>query len=306
MTATFDESKVNSIELKRITSAILSTTASEAPDGVSQFILHAQNSKRAQIKLSSGQSFSLDLSSSLAALVEWETCAEEWLGFPKSANKKPTPKAEPKGGEQVVTGTGIIIATDGYVVTNAHVVKQCSRISVGQDGKSADATLLHSDVNNDLALLQAKTTFQRIAQIAEQPLELGAKVAVFGFPLTGSLSSGGNFTVGSVSGLTGFRDDKRVLQITAPIQAGNSGGPVVDRKGRLVGVVRATLGTSRPGENIQNVNFAIRVAILKEFLDARKAPYTLASGPPGRDRPDTDLAAGAKAIATLVVCQQKG
>jgi hypothetical protein len=100
---------------------------------------------------------------------------------------------------------------------------------------------------------------------------------VFGFPLAGSLTSSGNFTSGLVSGLRGLRDAAGELQITAPVQPGNSGGPLMDASGLVIGVVQAKLDAIRSaivtGDIPQNVNFAISLEVLADFLARNKVSF---------------------------------
>jgi hypothetical protein len=98
--------------------------------------------------------------------------------------------------------------------------------------------------------------------------------------LTGALSQGGNLTTGNVSALAGLRDDPRYLQITAPVQPGNSGGPLLDGGGNLIGVITAKLDAlaiaKRTGDVPQNVNFAVKADVLETFLQSHKIPYDVA------------------------------
>jgi S1-C subfamily serine protease len=91
-----------------------------------------------------------------------------------------------------------------------------------------------------------------------------------GYPLSGLLSSDANVSVGNVSALAGLRDDSRYLQISAPVQPGNSGGPLLDASGHLVGIVTAKLDAVRlarfTGDIPQNVNFALKTEVARTFF----------------------------------------
>jgi S1-C subfamily serine protease len=108
-------------------------------------------------------------------------------------------------------------------------------------------------------------------------LRQGEDVVVFGFPLNSVLSSGGNLTPGVVSALTGLGNNTNQIQITAPIQPGSSGSPVLNKKGAVIGVVSLKLSDSQmvtsTGSVGQNVNFAVNGQTLKTFLDMHKVTY---------------------------------
>ncbi len=109
-------------------------------------------------------------------------------------------------------------------------------------------------------------------QFARRSLKLGEFVYALGFPLPGIIDNGLNFTGGQVSSLSGLGGDTRHFQLSAPIQPGNSGGPVVNTSGQLVGVTRARLDDvatlEASGSLPQNVNYAIRSDIAASFLRA--------------------------------------
>lgn len=202
------------------------------------------------------------------------------------------------------SGTAFFVSDRGDVLTNAHVVEGCQQISVG----GTPARLLASDQKNDLALLG---TDHRAAQWAflRQSAKLGEDIVVYGFPLSGVLSSSGNVVTGNITALAGLGDDTRYLQISAPVQPGNSGGPLFDRHGDVVGVVVGELDAvkiaSATGDIPQNVNFAIKASVATAFLDAQRitthdqyAEVAAATGPLSTP----DIAARAQALAVQVVC----
>jgi hypothetical protein len=115
----------------------------------------------------------------------------------------------------------------------------------------------------------------------------------------------GPFTTGNVSALAGLRNDANYLQITAPIQPGNSGGPVFDQEGNVVGVVVAKLNVielaQATNDVAQNVNFAIKTSVLLNFLEANGVQYSTASTTLQHLQP-ADLADRAKSMSVLVSC----
>ena len=127
-----------------------------------------------------------------------------------------------------------------------------------------------------------------------------------GFPYTDILATAGNFTLGNVSALSGLGDGSRDLQISAPVQAGNSGGPLLDTSGNLVGVVSMKLNAMKvmqaSDDLPQNVNFAIKSGTLAGFLDANRVTYKV--GAPGAvPMQPADIADAARAVRGFVVCR---
>ena len=175
---------------------------------------------------------------------------------------------------QQVTGTAFAIAP-GLLITNQHVIDGCGDIDlIAPDGRRP-AELVDSVQQIDLALLRVYGLRGGIASLRfSNAVQLGEPITVFGFPLSGSLSSTGNFTSGIVSSLRGFKDAAGEIQITAPIQPGNSGGPVLDSSGAVIGVVVSGLAARRTSQNSiqvpQNVNFAIAPDVLADFLKKNK------------------------------------
>ncbi len=163
---------------------------------------------------------------------------------------------------------------DGWVVTNAHVLEGCTKASVPKLGGATDWIV---DRQNDLAAVKvaggAGKPFLRLRSLAPR---LGDDIAAFGYPLDGVLSDSIKVTTGNINSLVGIDNDTRYLQISTPLQPGNSGGPVVDRSGSVLGVATAVLG-SRFAENTgilpQNVNFAVRSNVLELFLQSREIEY---------------------------------
>ena len=181
----------------------------------------------------------------------------------------------------VRTGSGFAISHATHIVTNAHVVAQCKSLRVLSGAQQASGRVLAIDVDADLAVLQTSLSVPKTMAMRSSPaLRLGESVIAFGFPLTGALSQGGNLTTGNVSALAGLRDDPKYIQVTAPVQPGNSGGPLLDGGGNVIGVITAKLDAlavaKRTGDVPQNVNFAVRAEVLEAFLQTHKIPYDVA------------------------------
>lgn len=204
------------------------------------------------------------------------------------------------------SGTGFFVSQDGHILTNAHVVKECRSIEVTADGgEPVPARITARDAINDLALLKAEVKAVKVATFRNS-MRLGEAVAVFGYPLTNVLSRNGNFTLGNVTALAGLGDDSRHLQISAPVQAGNSGGPLLDHHGQVAGVVVAKLNAIRmavaSGDLPQNVNFAIKASVASSFLESNGITPTSGHAAAAPMNP-ADLADLAKAQSVFIACR---
>ena len=178
------------------------------------------------------------------------------------------------------SGTAFVVAP-GLLVTNHHVIEGCGAIEVIASDGRRPATVVDSVEQIDLALLRVYGLRGGVASLRTQSIaQLGESATVFGFPLGGALSSTGNFTTGVVSSLRGLRDAAGEIQITAPVQPGNSGGPVLDRAGAVIGVVQSKLDALRAvratGDIPQNVNFAVSLDVLADFLAKNSVSFKAA------------------------------
>ena len=197
------------------------------------------------------------------------------------------------------TGSGFRVGGD-LIVTNQHVVQDCQRVAVGGAGT---ARVVANDVRNDLALLSAAVRTSAAATIRAGRPQIGEQVVVAGYPLRGLLS-GLNVTAGNLSSLVGMAGDTRFVQISAPVQPGNSGGPLLDASGNVIGVVVSKLNAVKvaklTGDIPQNVNFAITASVLRGFLDANGVEYK--SGTVGPAIATPEVARKAQAITVLIEC----
>jgi hypothetical protein len=217
----------------------------------------------------------------------------------------PAPAPAPSGGGWS-SGTGFFVSRDGYIVTNNHVIKDCgTTIRVAMDrSPPVEARAVAQDATNDLALLSTPLRPQAIAA-PRASVRLGESVAAFGYPHADILATSGNFTQGNVTALAGIGDDSRFLQTSAPVQAGNSGGPLLDQSGNLVGVVTQKLNAvkmaNESGDFPQNVNFALKSSIVANFLDLNRIRY--APGATALDLKPADLADQAKSMSVFILCK---
>ncbi|MET0275200.1 MAG: serine protease [Phenylobacterium sp.] len=208
----------------------------------------------------------------------------------------PAPSSRDQGGEPrvVATGSGVFVDSRGSLITNAHVIEGCSAVGSRILGAGK---VLAVDEASDLALLR----FERpagapFARLRESGVRLGEPVVAAGFPLQNVLSNGLNITTGNVSALAGVQGDRRMIQITAPVQPGNSGGALLDANGRLIGIVVARL-TDKAAPAPQNINFAVAPFVVGAFL--RENDVVIA---PASAAPVGDVAAAARQFTAYLEC----
>jgi len=224
----------------------------------------------------------------------------------KTAATEASPKP-PKGKDIEVSGTGFVISASGHVVTNHHVISHCTSDLNGSISTSGKMKLrvVAKDETNDLALLQAPTPFKDVAAIRTSPVRSGDAIVAIGYPYHGLLTSDFTVTTGIVSSLSGILNDTRFLQISAPVQPGNSGGPLFDASGDVVGVVAEKLNALKfakisGGDLPENINFAIKTGALRDFLDNSVVAYRTVD--PGPELKTGDIANTARAFTMLISC----
>lgn len=186
----------------------------------------------------------------------------------KPQNDDHQPNSSKPDVPEVRAGSGFFVSGRGHVATNAHVVDGCSIVEIV--GRGA-ASVLRTDQRTDLALLQ---TYDGLApdyaRFRQRPIRRGEFVFAMGYPLSTMLANNLTITQGIVSSLAGYGGDISNFQISAAVQPGNSGGPVIDRFGTAIGVVTSRLddeaAMAQTGAIPQNVNFAIRNTLVTAFM----------------------------------------
>jgi Trypsin-like peptidase domain len=216
------------------------------------------------------------------------------------------PVAAQRKRERAGSGSGFVVSKSGHLLTNAHVIEGCAEVRVtSPDRTTAKAEIVARDQRADLALLKSAAAPGAVASFREgQRIRQGDSVIALGFPLHGVLASEANVSPGAVSAMAGLRNDPRHLQITAPIQPGNSGGPLMDASGNVVGIVVAKLNALRvagiTGDIPQNVNFAIKAELATGFMQLHGvAPESARSTV---ERKAADVGEDAKRFTLLIEC----
>ena len=235
---------------------------------------------------------------------------------------KPTPT---RARRSETSGSGFFVSKLGHIVTNAHVVRNCGSITVGDNAKNqVTVTLVEKNKRNDLALLKISPAKMasaeteslirklgiKIVPLASEGLlrsddvELGESVLVAGFPYGEIFSDTIKVTGGMVSANRGMGDDIGQFQIDAAVQPGNSGGPIYDENGNIVGVVVAQLDRLKVAKAIgslpENVNFGIKASTVRQFLTASGLPTKWSSR--SQTMSTKDIAQIATNQTVMVVC----
>ncbi|HEX8448470.1 MAG TPA: trypsin-like peptidase domain-containing protein [Allosphingosinicella sp.] len=208
----------------------------------------------------------------------------------------------PPGSE--FSGSGFAVDSS-HILTNAHVVEGARKIDAANDRFTAPAEVVLSDPRNDIALLRVDRALAAAARFrSEIDIHLGEDVIVLGFPLQGLLGSGPQATGGNVSALCGIGNDTSVLQFSAPIASGNSGGPILDQSGLVLGQVHSSLNLDRirdGGSNAENINFGVKGAVVRSFLATIGIEPMLDSGGPSCSR--ADIVRSARAFIYRIRCE---
>jgi len=238
----------------------------------------------------------------------------------KTPDTQPTPKT-------ATSGSGFFVSKTGHVITNQHVVDDCKRVTVGDNAqKQVTADVLETDRRNDLALLkisslkmasvETKSLIQKLGikivplasdgLLRSEDVDLGEKVLVAGYPYGEIFSNTIKVTGGMVSANRGLGDDTGQFQMDAAVQPGNSGGPIYDENGNIVGVVVAQLNkmkfAKQSGSMPENVNFGIKASTVRQFLSSSGLPTKWSKR--SKSMSTRGLAKIAKRQTVMVMCHR--
>jgi S1-C subfamily serine protease len=221
---------------------------------------------------------------------------------PGATNHEPQ-EAQP---HQVTSGAGIFITPEGDVLTTARVVKGCSEIRVaglGQENYEV-GRLIARDPQNDLALVKVIAKPSRVGTL-RFGVRLGENVEEFGRPPNHSPAPGGNLRAGTVTDLAGVGGDDRYLQVSAATQPGDSGEPLLDENGYIVGIVSTELDSvaalRAAGDVPQNVNFGIKATVAAKFLQDNNVRFLVGGTSQPIDSPA--IADEAKGLSVSIECR---
>jgi S1-C subfamily serine protease len=207
------------------------------------------------------------------------------------------------------SGTAFFVAPHGVLATSLHVVSGAAHLQVVVDEhETVDAEVIYEDGANDLALLQVKALRTPLPIRTSGGVAKGDEIFALGFPVPTLQGPETKATFGRVNALSGIAGDPRYLQMSAQIQPGNSGGPLFDRHGAVVGVVTATLDPKQTfgsaGYLPQNVNYAIKSDVLLRTLRKALGPeYEPREAPRGDAPPLSELVDRAEGSVVMVLAR---
>ena len=168
------------------------------------------------------------------------------------------------------SGTGFFVSRSGHVITNHHVIEDCKAVKVSFKGDEVQARVLATDKFNDLAILKTNLTPSTVYSVANEDAQLLDDVVIAGYPLGKRISAAVKTSKGSVTSLAGYGDNYSEFQTDAAMNQGNSGGPIMDQKGNVVGVAVAAYGKK---EGVESFNFGIKASTLKTFASSNNLTF---------------------------------
>ena len=198
----------------------------------------------------------------------------------KKIAKKPKPKkkkiVESENDNKLFpasSGTGFYVSNQGHIITNDHVIVGCRNVTITKDGKYIGVDIIAYDEKNDLAILKANTKPKKFYRISKNDPKLMDDLIIAGFPLGTKISTGIKTTKGSVTSLSGVGNNYSEFQTDAALNKGNSGGPIIDTGGNVIGVAVAKIEK----EGVEGFNFGIKSSVLKSFTTSNNLKLATAS-----------------------------
>jgi S1-C subfamily serine protease len=196
----------------------------------------------------------------------------KWLGGSSTVIVAPKRSFDPNEIVRASSGSGFAVSKLGHVITNHHVIKGCKSIKIHHQGRSIAATVITFDPRNDLALLKGNFHPSAVFPLSNDKPGLLQDIYVAGYPFGRKVSTSIKVTKGIISSLAGIGNNFSNIQIDAALQPGNSGGPILDNKGNVVGVAVARLdkiqALKRFGSLPENTNFGIKTSVVRNILES--------------------------------------
>ena len=199
--------------------------------------------------------------------------------FAKKEDSKPkAPIPSPDNNKIIAaaSGTGFFVSKSGHIITNNHVIDGCDIVKTSFDGKQINSKVLSVDKVNDLAILKTDITPNYVYSVSDEDVELLENIIIAGYPLGKQVSAAIKTSKGSVTALAGYNDNYSEFQTDAALNQGNSGGPIMNQKGNVVGVAVAEFGKK---EGVESFNFGIKSSTLRTFAKSNGLNFL----PPNRN-----------------------
>jgi hypothetical protein len=167
------------------------------------------------------------------------------------------------------SGTGFFVSKQGHMITNHHVISGCNYVKAIYEGIEYDSEILASDKINDLAIIKSNIVPKKTYSVSNIDAKLLEPVIIAGYPLGKKISQSIKATSGTVTSLSGLGDNYAEFQTDAALNSGNSGGPIIDNKGNVVGVAVSKWQE----QGVESFNFGIKSSILKIFANANNLEF---------------------------------
>ena len=193
--------------------------------------------------------------------------------------KEQQPKKQLPDNDKIIaaaSGTGFFVSKSGHIITNNHVIDGCDIVKTSFDGKQINSKVLSVDKVNDLAILKTDITPNYVYSVSDEDVELLENIIIAGYPLGKQVSAAIKTSKGSVTAMAGYNDNYSEFQTDAALNQGNSGGPIMNQKGNVVGVAVAEFGKK---EGVESFNFGIKSSTLRTFAKSNGLNFL----PPNRN-----------------------
>jgi len=215
----------------------------------------------------------------------------------KKAAITPFPKSKSPLKGSMASGSGFYVNDAGYIVTNNHVVENCNAVWIKEGSETYPASVVKTHVKNDLAIIKVNKNIESYAKFSSyvDPVE---DVMAIGFPRVDILGEEIKRNKGSVSSLTGIKGNDFSLQHTALIQKGSSGGPLINKKGAIVGVNYAKFTE----DDLLGIGLAIKAVNTVEFLGENLVDFELNDS--NQEKEWSEVFNNAKKFTTRVICRK--
>jgi S1-C subfamily serine protease len=223
---------------------------------------------------------------SVAILIQEEEDKKKIVEQPKKQEpKKQQPKSTPDDNKVVAaaSGTGFFVSSVGHIISNHHVIEGCDATTLSFKGKEIKADILAVDKMNDLAILKAEVNPKKVYSVATEDASLLEDIIIAGYPLGKKVSAAIKTSKGSITALAGYGDNYSEFQTDAALNQGNSGGPIMDQKGNVVGVAVANYGKKA---GVESFNFGIKSSTLRTFANSNGLKFL---PPNSREMSNKDL-----------------